>query len=394
MGTWSAKIMGNDTSCEVNEYFKRMYLYQEGNKFKWTEEEIADSLLTYYYDMINSHDSIKCDFFFGLAESLWQVGKKNVELISIIDNLINTGQDINAAKSLDATEKYLSERKTHTHSFQEKIKKDNPKPKKRELKPGKLSVYTYGDCLVILYMGMYYGLIVVDDARNTDDGTNQFAFTSVRQIKKPILADFAKAFYPFTADVAAAVSGNPGDASLDILFAFKMNKSAVLKEITLIEKIGRLPLTRSFYERQCVRVTDFPSKIPSLIKLVEKSAQLWRKKDWRISDYSVDSAIVPCLFTVTGKNIQFGKRKVKFSDVFVHIDNSIWHINVSVYVAGISIPELENYWFVFSEIIAAKTGREVNQFYLKNERDNGMISFNKIDFLNYKLKHVRDYKII
>lgn len=382
--------MGNDTSCEVNEYFKRMYLYQEGNEFKWTEEQIADSLLTYYQDSINSHDSIKCDFFFGLAESMWQVGKIEIPLIKMVDYLVNSETDHLAAKSLDASEKYLQERKTATKNFLEKIQQDNAKPKTRELKSNKLSVFVSGDCLNLRYDGWYYGLVVTDDARNTDDGTNQFAFTNIRQKKKPVLTDFKRSVYLVTADIAAHLSNTPGDALLDILFSFKANRNTLLKEMALIENVGNLNSTRSFYERQFLRVTDMPGKIPSLVKLVKAAADFWNKQEWRISNYIVVSIVKSQPYSVMAKSIRFADRVVKFSDVYITVENSLWHINVWVHIANIEINTLENYWLIFAELIENKTGREVNQFYFKKDRDSEMLPFNKVDFTKYKLRHVKD----
>src|SRR5688572_16334052 len=110
MGTWSSSILGNDTAREIVDLFKRMYHYQEGRGYKWSVEQITDSLYTNFYETIKDLPSEKCNFFFALALSLWKRGQLTDDIKEIVRRLIYDKTDHNAWKDLDADEKTLKSR--------------------------------------------------------------------------------------------------------------------------------------------------------------------------------------------------------------------------------------------------------------------------------------------
>jgi len=398
MGTWNESILGNDTSCEVQAYFKRMYKYQEGNKFKWTVEEIADSLYSYYYDSVIELPSEKAAVLFALALGLWEVNALTPKIKSIVKDLIDKRIDYNAWKELGADEKSLKKRLAVTQEFHEKISSENSKPKSRELIPKKLSALVRGDCLTFQYKNHYYGIVATNDARNHDDGTNDFLFVDIKSSTLPKLKDFQHASFILNEDLVNHLSNIEAEPSGGaVLFALRLTKPAIEKALDKFIPIGNISLSRTFFERTTIMVTDFSVKKLSLDKLVITAIELWSHKPWMISNLTVASDIEAPKYKVDKINITIGKIQIPLKDVYVKIDDSLWHINVWIFVEHVPAKQLEDHWLVFNDIIQQKTGREVNGFYLldgKNVDRKTLIPIGDIDKEKYSMKYVKDTSIV
>jgi len=375
-----------------------MYKYQEGNEYKWSVEEILDSLYTYYYDMIEESPSTKSDFFFALALALWEINELNPKLLSVVKHIIDERIDYNAWRDLEADEKTLKQRLTATQAFYQKLLTSNSKPKSRQLPDVKLSSFVLGDCLTILYRGKYYGLVVLDDGRNVDDGSNHFTFVDIAKETLPTLDDFYNAslilnegMVNFISNIATTEMANP-----PVVFTFKLSKAAAEKAKNDFTLVGNMPFTRTHFERSSVRVTDSSAKVPSFKKLVATAIDYWSEHPWKVSNYVLSSrSNVPDYF-VDRKQIRFGIHALKLEDIVVKVENSLWHIEVWIHAKKLAIGELEDNWLVFADYIGKQTGREINTFSIAEEEEVGsdFLPLNKIDFNKYKLRHVKDFKIV
>jgi len=123
MGTWSATIFGNDTSCDIkDEFFER---YNRGEE----PIDIKDDLLPY------EDDDDRFDVIFSLAHCLWEVGQLEDEFLLRIKEVIENGEDLVVAKELGADDKFLRQRQKNLEKFLDKISVKKARPKKRVAPP-------------------------------------------------------------------------------------------------------------------------------------------------------------------------------------------------------------------------------------------------------------------
>lgn len=397
MGAWSASILGNDTSADVYDYFKRMYLYQEGADYKWSVSQVADSLITFYYPTIKDISSEKCNVYFILALSLWERGELTPGILKIVHDLIYDKVDYEAWKELEASEKTLKQRWAATTAFYEKIKTPNPAPKKRELKPAKVSVYRPGDCLAYKFGDNYYGLLVGDDGRNVDDGSNNFVFVNIKTKTLPTLLDFAESKFMANEDLLNHFNGTESDygAVPPVAFSFRFGKGAVKKMQRSFIHIGKLPFSWIFFQSSFLRFSPISTKHKSVEEMMKQALEFWSQKSGTVSEYKVQYDCLKKLDTKKADRgeLMVGDRTIPFKDILVEIDNSIWHINVCFFVKGWSKNDVEVSWIWFAQLIEYLTGRQINQIELYDQ-DTGLEPLDKIDFKKYKLKHVEDPEIV
>lgn len=188
MGTWSAEIFGNDTSCEVKEYF-----YLEYNIGK-EPEEINELIKSKFEYSLNDEDD-KNNVLFAWTFCLWETKSLNNELYKIICKTIEDKSDLEVWKSLEANEKLLKEREKYLDKFLLKISTERATAKKRIKPPVQLETdYNKGVCLSFHYPnGNYGGIIIIDSELYQRSGNLRFAFTDINQKDKPIYETFLKA---------------------------------------------------------------------------------------------------------------------------------------------------------------------------------------------------------
>lgn len=166
MGNWGTGIYQNDVSEDVkNDYIAKL----KGGKSD--EEALQEILLEYMLE--SSDDDSKCDFFLGLADTLWKVGRlteeiKNKALESIeADNLSGRWK----------TENDRIKRKETLKQLDKRLRSQMPEPKRiTSHKPylfgwKKGEVYTFQIKNNVenyeTYMG-WYVLLYVDEVKKKD----------------------------------------------------------------------------------------------------------------------------------------------------------------------------------------------------------------------------------
>lgn len=143
MGTWSHKILGNDTSCEVRERYIELYNLGLDNGIiqKKILEEQQENL---ELDPIN--------VWLGLAMISWECKSLTKDLLDIVKNIIEKGIDIELNKELDADSNFLKQREKELQNFLKKITIEKAKARNR-VKPPKLIDFQIkqGDIIKVQY---------------------------------------------------------------------------------------------------------------------------------------------------------------------------------------------------------------------------------------------------
>ena len=398
MGAWSTAILGNDTACEVADYFKRMYLYQEGPDYKWSVGQITDSLYTSYYDTIKDLPSEKCDLFFALALSLWKKGELTDQVKEIVRRLIYDKIDYEAWKDLDANEKTLKGRWEATTKFYESLNTPYEKVSKRQLQQRKISLFITGTCLAVEHGGHFYGIVIANDGRNVDDGSNDLLFLDIKSKTLPSLDDFNNGSVILNDDLASFIKGltpKTGDV-VSVAHTFNFTKAAMKKFQKSAVIVGRLDLTRTFFESSSVRFNQLLTDHRSVESLLKDVFDFWEKNKWKPSGYQLKSErkvpFDPSM--LTGKYLEFDGKKFLLSDIYVLVQNGLWHVDVTIRINDTSNNDIEKCWSHFVTVFEHLTTREVNNFVIATGMMEGMQPFSEVNFSNFKMKHVSDSKVI
>ncbi|MEN0054344.1 MAG: hypothetical protein AAGC65_11775 [Mucilaginibacter sp.] len=139
MGTWSAAILGNDTSCEVYERFIELY------NFGTNPHAIAEIVLTEQRENIALD---KTNVWLGLALACWECKVLRTEIYSEIKHIVESGEDLEFCKELDSDEKFLKAREKVLNDFVTKIAVERPKARVIRKAPKQIqSIYLRGMCL-------------------------------------------------------------------------------------------------------------------------------------------------------------------------------------------------------------------------------------------------------
>lgn len=398
MGTWNTAILGNDTACEVADYFKRMYLYQEGPDYKWSVEQIIDSLYTSYYDTIKDLPSEKCNLFFALALSLWKKGELTDQIKEIVRRLIYDKIDYEAWKDLEADEKTLKSRWQATTKFYEDLNTPHEKVSKRELQQRKVSLFISGTCLAVEHNGYFYGIVIANDGRNVDDGSNDLLFLDIKSRTLPSLEDFKNSRAILNDDLANFIKElAPGsDEIVMVAHTFNFNKAAMKKFQKLAVEVGRLELTRTFFESSSVRFNQLVTSHKSVELLLADVFNYWDKHKWKPSNYQLkcESKVHFKPSMLTDRHVEFDGKKFLLSDIYVTVYNGLWHVDVTIRINNVSNSDIEKCWSHFVTVFEHLTRREVNNFIIATEIMENMQPFREVNFSNYKMKHVKDSAVI
>ena len=184
MGTWSATIFGNDTSCDIkDEFFER---YNRGEE----PIDIKDDLLPY------EDDDDRFDVIFSLAHCLWEVGQLEDEFLLRIKEVIENGEDLVVAKELGADDKFLRQRQNYLIKFLDKISVKKARPKKRVAPPIPIdSKYRNGAVMAFQYHDGMWGALIAINGRFFDKQTFYcYIQTTIKTTQKPTMYDVCKSY--------------------------------------------------------------------------------------------------------------------------------------------------------------------------------------------------------
>ena len=127
MGTWGTGISSNDTYADIYEQF--IDLYNDG----LSATEITKRLIVENQETINLPEDAT-NFWFALAKGQWECKALDNEILSKVDQIIQTGEDLRVWKELDASPADLKTREKVLIKFLSKLKTEKDKPRKRTKK--------------------------------------------------------------------------------------------------------------------------------------------------------------------------------------------------------------------------------------------------------------------
>ena len=152
MGTWSAAIFGNDTSCEVKEHFFEQYNLGKD------PVDIQKEILA-LYDMNDKGE--KTNVLFALAHCLWQTKELDSGFLAKIKGIVASGEDLAVCRELGADAKFIREREKALNKLLSDIETPKETAKKRVKPPVPMdSVYRNGCCLAFRYEDGQWGLVI------------------------------------------------------------------------------------------------------------------------------------------------------------------------------------------------------------------------------------------
>lgn len=152
MGNWGTGIKDNDTSADLYDDF--FELYNEGLK----PADISKKILADNQELINNrYDSN--NFWLTLALAQWETKSLEPEIFQKIKDIVDSKQDIEIWKELDADDETLKKRQQSLEKFLAKIsiEKSKPKPKSKPAKP----IFSKGDCLTFKFSNGFFGGVVI-----------------------------------------------------------------------------------------------------------------------------------------------------------------------------------------------------------------------------------------
>ena len=187
MGTWGTGISSNDTYADIYEQF--IDLYNEG----LAVPEITKRLINENQETINLPEDAT-NFWFALANGQWECKALDNDILSKVDNIIKTGEDLRVWKELDASPLDLKAREKVLIKFLAKLQTEKDNPRKRKRKVLRDSIFQKGDCLTFrLDNDNFGGAFVLTSEKQTEYGMNLIAITTINQKDKPTIDDFKKA---------------------------------------------------------------------------------------------------------------------------------------------------------------------------------------------------------
>ena len=187
MGTWGTSIKSNDAFADIySEYFE---LYNKGG----LPENISEKIKSDNWEILEIEEE-KHSFWFALALAQWETKSLDMKVLSTVENIITSGDDLNLWLNLGATEKDIRQRKIVLEKFLEKLKSDRPKATPRKKIKLKTPIFSTGDCLSFkLENGNYGGAVVLATDSNPERAYNLIATTRIQKPSKPSIQDFQSA---------------------------------------------------------------------------------------------------------------------------------------------------------------------------------------------------------
>ncbi len=182
MGTWGTNIEDSDTYYDVKREF--LDLYNQGV-----------SVETLYSEFITEEDLTEIseeshDFYFAVADLLWQCKGLKEELFNVVKNIIESGVDLIYWQDTNGNEYDIKERKIELNKFLEKISVPKISAKKRIKKKLYESLFKKGDLITFRLKNNNYGVaLVIDDDKGikTESGKNLIVLSDFEATKKPTM---------------------------------------------------------------------------------------------------------------------------------------------------------------------------------------------------------------
>ncbi|AWA31034.1 hypothetical protein HYN48_13605 [Flavobacterium magnum] len=188
MGAWGTGISSNDTFTDIYQDF--FDLYNDG----FSVIQITEKIIAENQDTIDTAEDCN-NFWFALAKAQWECKSLDEDILARVKQIINSGDDLNVWKHLDASPNDLKKREKALNSFLEKLQTVKEKPRKPQKKKLYDSIFEKGDCLTyIMNNGNYGGAFVLTEEKQTIAGVNYIAVTTIDKPEKPSIADFKKAY--------------------------------------------------------------------------------------------------------------------------------------------------------------------------------------------------------
>lgn len=187
MGTWETAIKDSDAFADIySEFFE---LYNKGGQPNYISKKVsADN-----WEMLEIEEEKHC-FWFALALAQWETKSLDTKVLSTVENIITSGDDLKLWLNLGASEQEIKKRKNALDKFLRKLKSDRPKAKPRKRIKLKLPIFSTGDCLVFkMKNGNYGGAVVLATDTNPETAYNLVATTRLDKKYKPSLKDFKDA---------------------------------------------------------------------------------------------------------------------------------------------------------------------------------------------------------
>lgn len=186
MGTWGTEIKDNDAFDDIySEFFD---LYNKGGQPDIISEKIIDS----NQEMLEIKEE-RNSLWFALALAQWETKSLDSKVLSTVENIITSGDDLKIWFELNASEHDIKKRKVALDKFLEKLKSERPKAKARKKQKIKTPIFATGDCLTFkLKNNNYGGAIILATDTNPDTAYNLVATTRINQSTKPDIKDFEK----------------------------------------------------------------------------------------------------------------------------------------------------------------------------------------------------------
>ncbi|MBK8808733.1 MAG: hypothetical protein IPO21_19685 [Bacteroidales bacterium] len=177
------RISSNDTYADIYEEF--IDLYNEGLEVP----EITQKLIDENQDTINTPEDAS-NFWFAIANGQWECKALDIEILSKVETIIQSGEDLRVWKQLDASEKDLKAREKVLNKFLLKLQSVKDKPRKRTKKKLYDSIFKKGDCLIYkMDNGNYGGAFVLSEEKESLIGINIIAIT-INKSERPTIEDF------------------------------------------------------------------------------------------------------------------------------------------------------------------------------------------------------------
>lgn len=184
MGAWSAAILGNDTSCEVRERFFELYDLGEDPK------NIASIILE---EQKENLEYDKTNVWLGLALACWECKVLTNEIFNEVKKIVDTKEDIEFNKGLDADNDFLKKREKVLNDFVVKISFEKAKARLKKRIPVQVgSIYKSGMCLTYKnHAGNYIGIYITKSEHYKNKGKIEFFFMDFESVYLPTLKMFS-----------------------------------------------------------------------------------------------------------------------------------------------------------------------------------------------------------
>jgi len=187
MGTWGTAIKDNDAFADVySEFFEQ---YNKGG----LPDNISKNILEDYKEILEIKEE-RNSLWFALGLAQWETKSLDPMVLSKIENIVSTGEELKIWLELGADENDIKKRRIAIDKLLEKLKSSRPKAKTRRKSKLKTPIFETGDCLTFrLSNGNYGGAVVLATDNNPETGYNLVATTRLNQKLKPTINDFEHA---------------------------------------------------------------------------------------------------------------------------------------------------------------------------------------------------------